>query len=87
MTYPFLFIERVTKRGYSSQEAATKMARLSSQFASISPGMETDQAQEGLVSIMKAWDINPDEVKSEIMDNINILGKQKLPKHTVMYGV
>ena len=63
-----------SRLGYSSQEAATKMAQLSSQFASISPGMETDQAQEGLVSIMKAWDIDPDEVESEIMDNINILG-------------
>ena len=30
------------------------MAELSSQFASISPGMSTDDAQEGLVSIMKA---------------------------------
>ena len=43
-----------SRLGYSSQEAATKMAQLSSQFASISPGMETDQAQEGLISIMKA---------------------------------
>lgn len=76
-----------SRLGYGTEEAATKMAQLSSQFASISPGMETDQAQEGLVSIMKAWDIDPDEVESEIMDNINILGKQKLPKHTVMYGV
>jgi hypothetical protein len=30
------------------------MAQLSSQFASISPGMDTDEAQSGLVSIMKA---------------------------------
>ena len=30
------------------------MAELSSQFASISPGMDTEQAQSGLVSIMKA---------------------------------
>ena len=43
-----------SRLGYSSEEAATTMAQLSSQFASISPGMETDQAQEGLVSIMKA---------------------------------
>lgn len=56
MTYPFLFflIKRVTNRGYSTGEQATQMAKLSSQFASISPGMETDQAQSGLVSIMKA---------------------------------
>lgn len=63
-----------SRLGYSSAEAATQMAQLSSQFASISPGMETDDAQEGLVSIMKAWDIGVDDVKSEIMDKINILG-------------
>ena len=50
------------------------MAELSSQFASISPGMDTEQAQSGLVSIMKAWSIDPEQVKSEIMDPINTLG-------------
>ena len=50
------------------------MAKLSSQFASISPGMEVDEAQSGLVSIMKAWSIDPDQVKSEIIDPINQLG-------------
>lgn len=50
------------------------MAKLSSQFASISPGMDVDEAQSGLVSIMKAWSIDPDQVKSEIMDPINQLG-------------
>ena len=63
-----------SRLGYSSAEAATQMAQLSSQFASISPGMETSDAQEGLVSIMKAWNIGVDDVKSEIMDKINILG-------------
>lgn len=63
-----------SRLGYSSAEAATEMAKLSSQFASISPGMDTDQAQSGLVSIMKAWSIDPDKVKSEILDPINILG-------------
>lgn len=74
-----------SRLGYSSNEAATEMAKLSSQFASISPGMDTDESQSGLVSIMKAWSINPDDVKSQIMDPINKLGKL-LPKHTVMYG-
>ena len=50
------------------------MAQLSSQFASISPGMDTEQAQTGLVSIMKAWDISTENVKRDIMDNINVLG-------------
>lgn len=63
-----------SRLGYSSAEAATKMAQLSSQFSTISPGMDTESAQEGLVSIMKAWDINVDDVKSEIMDKVNILG-------------
>ena len=60
---------------YSTAEASTTMAKLSSQFASISPGMETDEAQSGLVSIMKAWNIDPKDVKSQIMDPINQLGK------------
>lgn len=55
------------------------MAKLSSQFASISPGMETADAQTGLVSIMKAWDVSTDNVEREIMDTINVLGKQNCP--------
>lgn len=43
-----------SRLGFSSNEAATKMAQISSKFASISPGMSTDKAQEGLVSIIKA---------------------------------
>ena len=64
-----------SRLGYSTAEASTTMAKLSSQFASISPGMETDEAQSGLVSIMKAWNIDPKDVKSQIMDPINQLGK------------
>lgn len=63
-----------SRLGYNTKDASTEMAKLSSQFASISPGMATDEAQEGLVSIMKAWQIDPDQVKSEIMDPINQLG-------------
>ena len=63
-----------SRLGYSSKEAATEMAKLSSQFASISPGMTTEESQSGLVSIMKAWSIDPDQVKSEILDPINQLG-------------
>lgn len=63
-----------SRLGYNTADASTEMAKLSSQFASISPGMEVDEAQSGLVSIMKAWSIDPDQVKSEIMDPINQLG-------------
>lgn len=64
-----------SRLGYNTKETAAEMAKLSSQFASISPGMDTDESQSGLVSIMKAWDIDPDQVKSEIMDPINQLGR------------
>jgi TP901 family phage tail tape measure protein len=66
-----------SRLGYSSAEAATKMAKYSSMFASISPGMDVDKATDGLVSIMKAFDIgndNPDEVLDGIMSKINIIG-------------
>lgn len=65
-----------SRLGFSSGETATKMAQLSSKFASISPGMSTDQAQEGLVSIIKAWGLDVDEVEREVMDNINTLGNK-----------
>ena len=63
-----------SRLGYNNKDASTEMAKLSSQFASISPGMSTDTAQEGLISIMKAWRIDPNEVKSEVIDPINQLG-------------
>lgn len=63
-----------SRLGYDSKEESTEMAKLSSQFASISPGMSTDESQEGLVSIMKAFDIDPNNVKAEIMDKVNTLG-------------
>jgi TP901 family phage tail tape measure protein len=53
------------------------MAKYSSMFASISPGMDVDKATDGLVSVMKAFDIgndNPDEVLDGIMSKINIIG-------------
>lgn len=64
-----------SRLGYNTKESATEMAKLSSKFASISPGMSTDEAQSGLVSVMKAWDVQVDQVESQIMDKINILGR------------
>lgn len=65
-----------SRLGFSSAEAATKMAQYSSKFASISPGMGVDEAQEGLVSIIKAWDLDVDQVEREVLDNINTLGNK-----------
>lgn len=66
-----------SRLGFQSAEAATKMAKYSSMFASISPGMDVDTATDGLVSVMKAFDIgndNPDEVLDGIMSKINVIG-------------
>lgn len=52
------------------------MAQLSSQFKEISPGMDLDQAQSGLVSMMKAFDVDVSNVKQDIMDNVNDLGNK-----------
>lgn len=74
MTYPFLFLKRVTNRGYSTADQATKMAELSSKFASISPGMNVDTATDGLVSTMKAFNIEVEDAERQIADNINRIG-------------
>lgn len=63
-----------SRLGYSSKEAAESMAQLSSQFAAISPGMDIDNATNGLVSIMKAYDVDVDDVLDGIMSKINIIG-------------
>ena len=52
------------------------MAKLSSMFALISPGMDVDTATEGLVSVMKAYGIETQDVLDGIMSKINIIGKQ-----------
>lgn len=63
-----------SRLGYSSKEAATQMAELSSQFTSISPGMTTDNATDYLVSTMQAYGIAVDDVERKIMDNVNRIG-------------
>ena len=63
-----------SRLGFSSKEAATEMAKLSSQFAKISPGTSVEDATDYLVSTMKAFHIDVADVESEIMDSINKIG-------------
>lgn len=66
-----------SRLGYSSKESAQQMAKYSSMFSAISPGMNVDTATDGLVSIMKAFDIgndNPNDVLDGIMSKINVIG-------------
>lgn len=69
-----------SRLGFSSEAMATKMAKYSSMFASISPGLDLDYATDGLVSTMKAFSIgldNADDVVDGIMSKINIIGNSK----------
>lgn len=63
-----------SRLGYSSKEESTMMAELSSKFAAISPEMDAEQAQSGMVSIMKAWGIEVEQAEDEIISKINSLG-------------
>ncbi len=63
-----------SRLGYSSAESATQMAKLSSQFKLISPRMTSDEATNGLVNIMKAYDIEFNDVLDSIMSKVNIIG-------------
>ena len=74
MTYPSSILKRVTIRGYNTQEASTKMAELSSKFKAISPGMDLENATDGLVSTMQAFHIKVEDAEREIMDSINRVG-------------
>lgn len=66
-----------SRLGFNTSDAATKMAKYSSMFACISPGMSLDSATDGLISVMKAFKIgleNTDDVVDGIMSKINIIG-------------
>ena len=50
------------------------MSKLSSQFAAISPGMSVDTATTSLVSTMKAFGIEADDVLDGVMSKVNAVG-------------
>lgn len=63
-----------SRLGYSSKEAATQLAELSSKFALISPGMSVDDASTDLVSIIKAYDIDVNDILDGVLSKINEIG-------------
>lgn len=62
-----------SRLGYSIKDAQT-MAETSSIFASISPGMDISTATDGLVSAMKAFDIEAEDALDGIASKINAIG-------------
>ncbi len=63
-----------SRLGFHSAEAATQMAKLSSQFALLSPGMSPDETTTGLAGIMKAYDMEVGDVLDGILSKINAVG-------------
>lgn len=62
-----------SRLGYSLKEAQT-MAETSSIFASISPEMDMSTATDGLISAMKAFDIEADDALDGIASKVNAIG-------------
>ena len=65
-----------SRLGYSIKDAET-MAKVSSIFASISPGMDIETATDGLVSAMKAFNIEADDALDGIASKINAIGNSQ----------
>lgn len=60
--------------GYAMQDAA-KLAENSAIFEAISPDMDITQATDGLVSIMKAYGYEAEEMLDGVISKINKIGK------------
>lgn len=62
-----------SRLGYSMQEAA-KLAENSAIFRAVSPEMDIQMATDGLVSIIKAFDIDVDDSMDSIISKVNAVG-------------
>lgn len=62
-----------SRLGYSIKDAQT-MAETSSIFSSISPNVDISKATDGLVSAMKAFNIEADDALDGIVSKINAIG-------------
>lgn len=65
-----------SRLGYSIKDAQT-MAKTSSIFASISPNMDISTATDGLVSAMKAFNIEAENALDGIASKINAIGNSQ----------
>ena len=72
MTYPFLFIERVTKCGYSLEEAAG-LAESTSVLLNVSEFQSIEDATSALTSTLQAFSYTADE-SMHVVDILNEVG-------------
>ena len=71
-----------SRLGYSTKEQAETMAEVSAIFKSISPDMDIDTATDGLVSVMKAFNIEANDALDGIASKINIIGNTQAVNNT-----
>lgn len=64
-----------SRLGYSMKEAA-EMAENSAIFSAISPELETEEATDGLISIMKAYGYEAEEMLDGVISKINKIGNE-----------
>ena len=65
-----------SRLGFSTKETAIEMSKMSSIFASISPDMDTEEATDGLLSIIKAFDIDVNDVLDGVISKVNKVGNE-----------
>lgn len=63
-----------SRLGYTMQEAA-ELAKNSAIFSAVSPGMGQELATDGLVSIIKAFDVDVEDSMDGIISKVNAVGK------------
>lgn len=74
-----------SRLGFNTADAAVTIAKYASMLAAISPGMNLDTAANGLISVMKAFNIgldDTDDVVDGILSKINIIGNTKVVNNT-----
>lgn len=65
-----------SRLGYNQAKTAETMAKNSAIFKNISPGMDADTATDGLVSMMKAFNIEANDELDGIMSKVNVVGNE-----------
>ena len=76
-----------SRLGFNSASAATQMAKLSSQFQLISPGMTAEESVSGLYAIMKAYGIEVNDVMDGVMSKVNAVGSGLAVSNTAIMSM
>lgn len=64
-----------SQMGYTLEQSK-ELTKTSSIFATISPEMTTEESQEGLISVIKAYGIEAEDVLDEVASKVNLVGNE-----------